>query len=77
MDAAQRWKALSPRARRLIIAAVVFDTGMKAAALADLRRRPAEQIRGSKKLWVPVIAIVNSCGAIPITYFTLGRRRSP
>jgi hypothetical protein len=76
MNAVDRWKALSPRTRRLIIAAAAVDTGLKAAALIDLRRRPASQIRGPKALWAPVVAIVNSAGAIPIAYFAWGRRRS-
>jgi hypothetical protein len=43
-----------------------------AAAWADLRRRPAEQIRGGKGRWA-IISMVNTVG--PIAYFLAGRRR--
>jgi hypothetical protein len=35
------------------------------------RRRPSEQVRGSKKLWA-VAALVNFVG--PLAYFAFGRR---
>lgn len=72
--AAKQWKDLSPRTRKLLIAAAVAEGGLKVAALVDMKRRPAEQIRGPKWLWA-VLMIVNSAGAIPISYFTFGRRR--
>jgi len=46
--------------------------GLLAAALVDIYRRPAEEIRGRKPLWVAV-AFVNYIG--PISYFLFGRRR--
>jgi hypothetical protein len=70
-----RWKDLSPRARRLLVAAAVVDGGLKAAALIDIKRRPASEIRGPKRVWAPVVAIVNSAGVIPLSYFAFGRRR--
>jgi hypothetical protein len=75
MAARRQWSDLSIRTRRLIIAAAAAEGVLKAAALADIRRRPADQIRGSKWVWVPVVMFVNSCGAAPISYFVFGRRR--
>ena len=72
--AGQFWGDLSPRARRLLIAAAGVEGVLKVAALADMRRRPASQIRGSKWIWGPAM-IVNSAGTIPIAYFAFGRRR--
>jgi hypothetical protein len=69
------WKNLSPRARRLIVAAAIGDGSLKTVAIIDLWRRPASQVRGSKKVWIPVVAIVNSAGVIPLSYFAFGRRR--
>jgi hypothetical protein len=69
------WKDLSPRTRRLVVAVAVIDAGLKAAALVDIKRRPAGEIRGPKRVWVPVVAIVNSAGVIPLSYFAFGRRR--
>jgi hypothetical protein len=44
---------LNERSRRLIIAAAVAEGCLKIAALIDITRRPASQIRGPKWLWVP------------------------
>jgi hypothetical protein len=40
-------------------------------AVADLRRRPADEIRGPKALWL-LASFVQPVG--PIAYFVLGRR---
>lgn len=72
---AKRWSNLSPRSRKLIIAAAVAETGLKAAVLVDLRRRPADQVRGSKRIWTAAM-LVNSAGLIPLAYFLVGRRRN-
>ena len=69
----RRWSDLSQRTRRVIVAAGVIETMLKVAALADLRRRPADEIRGSKKAWAAAIIVVNSAGAVPIAYFVRGR----
>ena len=63
-----------PRSRRLILAAAVAETGLKAAVLADLRRRPASQVRGPRRMWAAAM-LVNSAGLIPLSYFAFGRRR--
>jgi len=70
----RRWSDLSPGTRRLIIVTAVAESIIKGAALIDIKRRPANQIRGPKWLWVPVIAVVNSAGIVPISYFLFGRR---
>jgi hypothetical protein len=72
--ARKKWSDLSPRARGLIIVAGVADAMLKTAALIDISRRPASQIRGPKWAWVPVVLIVNSAGAVPLSYFAFGRR---
>lgn len=71
---ARRWNDLSPRTRGLIIAAAVTEAGLKAAVLIDLRRRPAADIRGSKRGWAAAM-LVNSGGLLPLSYFAFGRRR--
>ena len=43
------------------------------AALVDLRRRPAEQINGSKRLWMFLVFIY---WIGPISYFVIGRKRT-
>jgi hypothetical protein len=44
------------------------------AALCDIRRRPAEEIHGSKRMWTG-LAFIEFFG--PIAYFLFGRRRQP
>jgi hypothetical protein len=69
------WNNLSPRTRKLIIAVAVAETGLKAAVLIDLRRRPAAEIRGPKRAWAAAM-LANSAGLLPLSYFAFGRRRS-
>jgi hypothetical protein len=77
MAAQRRWNDLSPRTRKLIIVAAVADSILKGAALIDIKGRPANQIRGPKWLWAPVVVVVNSAGVVPISYFVFGRRPPP
>jgi hypothetical protein len=72
---AKRWGDLSQGSRRFIIIGGIFEAVLKIAALVDLVRRPAEQVRGSKPRWAASIVLINSVGAAPIAYFTFGRRR--
>lgn len=73
--AAAKWSNLSQRNQRLLIAAAVVETSLKTAALIDITRRPASQIRGPKWAWIPAVSILNSAGIAPIAYFVWGRRR--
>jgi hypothetical protein len=72
---ARKWSDLSKRSRRLIIVAAAAETSLKAAALIDIKRRPASQIRGPKWIWAAVVTVVNSLGGVPLAYFAFGRRR--
>ena len=73
---ARRWSDLSDRDRRLLIAAAAVEGALKAAALADLKRRPASEVRGPKWAWAAGVVAVNSFGAAPLAYFVFGRRRN-
>jgi len=66
------WADLSDRQRKLLVAAAVAEAALKIAALIDIQRRPASQIRGPKALWRAVQA-VNLLG--PLSYFLVGRKR--
>jgi hypothetical protein len=66
---------MSERSRRFILIAGGIEALLKVAALIDIKRRPAEEIRGSKWKWALVVAGVNSFGAAPLSYFAFGRRR--
>ena len=72
---ARRWSDLNEGSRRLIIAAAVGEAVLKTAVLVDIRRRPASQIRGSKRMWIMAAVLVNSAGVGPLSYFVFGRRQ--
>lgn len=70
----QKWSDLSPRTRRVVMVMAALEGAVKVAALVDLARRPASQVRGSKAAWATAITLVNSAGAVPLAYFLRGRR---
>jgi len=72
-DLATSWSNLSQGQRSVIVAVAAVETALKIAMLVDLKRRPAVQVKGSKRVWA-ASAIVNSAGIIPLSYFVLGRR---
>ncbi len=69
----KRWRDLTPaqRARTVVIGCI--QMALLAAALRDIRHRPAVEIKGGKRLWT-ALAFVNGIG--PIAYFAFGRKRS-
>jgi hypothetical protein len=71
MSEKKRWQDLSPWQRLSGILLAVIQVSLLIAALIDIRRRPAEQIRG-RKLWWVMAAFVNYVG--PISYFLFGRK---
>ena len=73
--AGKQWNQLSPCTRRFVVAGASVEGALKVAALIDLSRRPAMQVRGSKTRWAAAIIVVNAVGVVPITYFTRGIRR--
>lgn len=75
MALSRKWNDISPRNRKLLLAAGAAEGSLKLAALVDLKRRPTDQVRGPKWAWATTIVVVNSFGAAPLTYFAVGRRR--
>ncbi len=68
----KQWSDMSPQKQMAISVAGLVQVALLGAALIDIRRRPAEQINGSKKLWA-MAAFINFAG--PIAYFVFGRKR--
>lgn len=68
------WRGLSGRQQVGLVVRGVAQGGLLVVAARDLRRRPPDQVRGRKWLWVPVIAM-NYLGVGPIAYLIGGRRR--
>jgi hypothetical protein len=75
MNRGRRWSDLSERNRRLVVVGAVLEGALKIAALIDLKRRPAIEIRGRKWIWATVVTLVNSVGVVPLAYLLFGRRR--
>lgn len=67
----KKWSDLSSGQQAVVIVAGTVQLALAATAWADLARRPAEEVNGSKAAWAAVIAI-NFIG--PISYFAKGRR---
>jgi hypothetical protein len=69
----KRWEDLSPLQQASVVALGMVQITLLAAALLDIRRRPAEQINGTKRMWT-LISFINYVG--PIAYFLFGRKRA-
>ena len=69
----EKWSDLTPGQQNAIKILAVADLIAKIVMLIDIRRRPANLIRGPKRLW-RAAAAVNTLG--PLAYFTLGRRKT-
>lgn len=72
MTKKRKWTELTPIQQATIAGVGLFQVLLLIAALVDLRRRPAAQINGNKKLWT-LAAFINFVG--PIAYFVFGRKR--
>ena len=71
MASKKRWSDLTPTQQRLIIVSAAVELALTATALVDLARRPADQVRGPKPLWV-LGCLVQPVG--PLAYLALGKR---
>ena len=69
----EKWSDLTPGQQNAIKILAVTDLIAKIVMLVDIRRRPANLIRGPKRLW-RAAAAVNTLG--PLAYFTIGRRKT-
>jgi hypothetical protein len=71
----KRWGELSPWTRRLLAAGVAVEGGLKIAVLADLRKRPAAEVKGPKLAWAAAM-LLNTFGVLPAVYLLYGRKTS-
>jgi Phospholipase_D-nuclease N-terminal len=70
----KKWRDLTAPQKAPFVLRGIVQFALLVAALADIYRRPAEEINGSKWLWVAA-ALVNFMGIGPIAYFHFGRKR--
>ncbi|GAA1879383.1 DUF5652 family protein [Lapillicoccus jejuensis] len=68
------WSEIDPRVRGAIWLLGTLEGVLKLVALVDLWRRPAAQVRGSKRRWAVAIAVPNTVGVVPLIYLLRGRR---
>ena len=68
----KQWKDLTTAQKRGIVFLGVLQLALLITALLDIRRRPADAISGSKRLWTAIV-FINGIG--PIAYFVVGRKR--
>ena len=69
--AKKKWSELSVNQKRAVYAAGAVELVTTGAALLDLARRPAREVRGPKWAWV-LACFVQPVG--PIAYLAAGRR---
>ena len=66
-----KWQDMNNGQRVGVVLVGIIQIALLVAALRDIRKRDAEELRGSKTMW-RAISLVNFIG--PITYSTLGRK---
>lgn len=74
MSRKSRWDEQPPARRAGIAVLAVVDATLRAWALADLAKRPDEQVRGPKPLWAVALSVVNSAGLLPAAYLFWARQ---
>lgn len=67
----KRWDELTDLQKFAIALLGTLQVVLLVAALWDIRRRPEDQINGTKQFWT-IAAFINLIG--PIAYFTWGRK---
>lgn len=71
--AARKWAEMTSQQRTYVIVGGVVQLALQITALRDLKRRPAERVRGPKAAWAAA-SFVNTIG--PLAYFTVGIKRT-
>ncbi len=69
------WNELPRSKRQGFIALGLVDAALRAWALADLAKRPQEEVRGPKVAWAVALSLVSSVGILPAGYLVCARRR--
>lgn len=67
------WSDMDTKRQLSVIVGGAVQVALLVAALVDIRRRPAELIRGGKALWMG-LSFINYVG--PLAYFIIGRKRT-
>jgi len=73
MASKKKWSDFTDTQKSAILLAASVELSLTATALADLVRRPREQVRGPKTLWL-LGCFVQPVG--PIAYLACGRTKT-
>ena len=71
----RNWSVLTAKEKAPFVLRGIVQFALLAAAIADIHRRPKEEINGSKWLW-SAVTCVNFMGIGPIAYFAFGRKHA-
>lgn len=71
----KKFEDLPKPARVLLTIGGLVDGGLRAYALVDLAKRDDTEVKGPKSAWVVALSLVNSLGAVPVSYLLWGRRK--
>ncbi|GER24403.1 hypothetical protein NCCP1664_28980 [Zafaria cholistanensis] len=69
----KHWKDLTKGQRVRAVSLAAAQIALQSAAIRDITRRPASEVRGPKAAWIAA-TFINFAG--PVAYFVLGRRRA-
>ena len=67
----KQWSELTRPQRMALVLTAAVEIALTSVALADLARRPPDQVRGPKRWWA-LGCFVQPVG--PVAYLALGRR---
>lgn len=67
----KKWSELSSSQQRAISVVAILEIALTVAAWRDLASRPADRVRGPRRLWALAV-LVQPVG--PLAYFAVGRR---
>jgi hypothetical protein len=70
-DGKKKWDELTPVGRAAVVVLGAAQLALQAVTLWDLRRRPDQELRGSRRWWAAA-SFVNFVG--PVAYLAFGRR---
>ncbi len=70
----EQWQQLTRTQKGALATVAAVDLALRAWSLADLARRPDEQVHGPRWLWGAGLAVGNTAGMLPAAYLLWGRR---
>lgn len=73
MKQGEKFKELPPLVRGALVFGGVADVALRIYAMIDVVRRPDEDVRGPKAVWLPALGVVSSFGLLPLCYLKFGR----